>query len=98
LHLGWATWVAVSLAAAYRTRWSWRRRWLFFLYPLAVALNVVAAGAHWLLDTIAGTALLLAVVGIYGLGERFWRARAEGSAARADPVDDSGSARGDVGA
>ncbi|MGH3744954.1 MAG: phosphatase PAP2 family protein [Mycobacteriales bacterium] len=56
LHLGWSTWVALSLAASFAPTW---RRWLFALYPLAVTWVVLATGAHWFLDTAAGAALAL---------------------------------------
>ncbi len=56
LHLGWSTWVALSLAAAVGTG---ARRWLFALYPLFVTWVVLSTGAHWLLDTVAGAALAL---------------------------------------
>jgi hypothetical protein len=56
LHLGWSTWVALSLAAAFAGS---ARRWLFALYPLAVTFVVLSTGAHWLLDTVAGCALAL---------------------------------------
>lgn len=54
LHLGWSTWVALSLAAAFPMG---ARRWLFALYPAAVAVLVLTNGAHWLLDVAAGAAL-----------------------------------------
>lgn len=56
LHLGWSTWVALSLAASFAPTW---RRWLFVAYPLAVTWVVLATGAHWFLDTVAGAALAL---------------------------------------
>ncbi len=56
LHLGWSTWVALSLAAAIGHG---RRRWLLALYPLFVSAVVLANGAHWLLDVVAGAALSL---------------------------------------
>ena len=56
LHLGWSTWVALSLAAAIGHG---RRRWLLAAYPVFVSLVVLANGAHWLLDVIAGAALEL---------------------------------------
>lgn len=80
LHLGWSTWVAMSLALAFG-HWSWRRRALFFAYPTAVALNVLATGTHWLLDTVAGSALLVVLWGLYAVGEQAWRTYRRGSAA-----------------
>jgi membrane-associated phospholipid phosphatase len=56
LHLGWSTWVALSLALAFRSS---SRRWLFALYPAFVTWVVLSTGAHWFLDTVAGAALAL---------------------------------------
>lgn len=67
LHLGWSTWVAVSLYLAFRdSRW----RWSAFAYPLVVTLNVLATGTHWFLDTVAGSALLAVSFALVVLGER----------------------------
>lgn len=70
LHLGWSTWVALALAAAFAGSW---RRWLFALYPVAVTWVVLATGAHWFLDTVAGAALAVvswAVAGALTRGGR----------------------------
>jgi membrane-associated phospholipid phosphatase len=55
LHLVWSTWVALSLFTAIGVG---RRRLLVFAYPLAVSFVVLATGAHWLLDLVAGAALM----------------------------------------
>ena len=57
LHLAWATWCALSLALAFPVG---TRRWLVAAYPMFVTWIVLSTGAHWLLDTVAGTALALA--------------------------------------
>lgn len=61
LHLAWSCWAAAALAGTVGASWSAWRRWLFGLYPAAVTVTVIATGAHWVLDTIAGGALLAAV-------------------------------------
>jgi hypothetical protein len=55
LHIGWATWCAVSLALVLRRRW---QRVLLAAYPAFTAVTVLATGTHWLLDLVAGEALL----------------------------------------
>jgi hypothetical protein len=85
LHLGWSTWVAMSLALAF-SHWSWRRRALFFAYPTVVTLNVLATGAHWFLDTVAGSALLLVIWFAYGWALRAWQARATVAATATVPA------------
>jgi len=60
LHLGWSTWSAMAVGSTAGRRWG-RRRWLVALYPMFVAFVVLATGAHWFLDTVAGTLLLLSV-------------------------------------
>ncbi|HEV7208656.1 MAG TPA: phosphatase PAP2 family protein [Mycobacteriales bacterium] len=61
LHLAWSCWVAAALASTVGASWRTWRRWLFALYPAAVTVTVIATGAHWVLDTLAGGALLAAV-------------------------------------
>jgi hypothetical protein len=55
LHIGWATWCAVALALVLRRRW---QRLLLATYPVFTAVAVMATGTHWLLDLVAGEALL----------------------------------------
>src|SRR3954447_746773 len=56
LHVGWAVWCAVAVCTALRSRW----RYLAWLYPLGTTLVVVATANHYVLDAVAG----LAVVGV----------------------------------
>ena len=56
MHVGWAVWCGVMLAALARTR---TVRVLGVGYPLLVTLVVVATGNHYLLDAAAGAALVL---------------------------------------
>jgi hypothetical protein len=56
LHVGWALWVALvarrSLPPRYG-RWAW-------LYPVTTTLVVLSTGNHYLVDAVAGAALVLA--------------------------------------
>jgi hypothetical protein len=61
LHLGWATWVAVSLFFTLPAR-SWRRRLIVGIYPFLVYFTVIATGTHYVIDGVAGMALTGAVV------------------------------------
>jgi membrane-associated phospholipid phosphatase len=51
MHVAYATLVGYSLARWGRRRWL---RWLGGLYPLWVAVEVVATGNHFVLDVLAG--------------------------------------------
>lgn len=59
LHLAWACWTSLAV---------WRilpgRRWrpLLFLYPLMVAIVVMATANHFLLDVVGGVATMIASV------------------------------------
>jgi hypothetical protein len=64
LHLGWATWVAMSLWFTLPAR-SWGRRIIVCLYPLAVYFTVIATGTHFVIDGVAGMALTGVVVVVF---------------------------------
>jgi zinc transporter ZupT len=55
LHVGWAVWCA----------WAWRRsggtvaRVLGWIYPVSIAVTVVATANHYVLDVVAGVAIAL---------------------------------------
>jgi hypothetical protein len=51
LHVGWAIWCGVLIAAYAERRWV---RFLGVSYPIATTLVVMATGNHYLLDAIAG--------------------------------------------
>jgi hypothetical protein len=51
MHVAYATLVGYSLARWGRRRWL---RWLGGLYPLWVAVEVIATGNHFVLDVLAG--------------------------------------------
>jgi hypothetical protein len=55
LHVGWALWCGVLLAlyASHRAV-----RWLGVLYPVLTTLVVLATGNHYLVDAVAGAAVM----------------------------------------
>lgn len=55
LHVGWALLVAIVLVATLRSRW----RWLWLLHPLLTTVTVVVTGNHYLIDAVAGAALVV---------------------------------------
>ena len=65
LHVGWAVWCAVSVSTALRSRW----RFLAWLYPLGTTLVVVATANHYVLDAVAGCAVV--AVALHLCGVRF---------------------------
>ena len=63
LHVAWATWSAVAVITATRSRW----RHLAWLYPWATVLVVLASANHFLLDAAGGLAVLgLGLLGTAG--------------------------------
>jgi PAP2 superfamily len=55
LHVCWATWCAVAVVTAARSRW----RYLAWLYPAATTFVVLASANHFVLDCIGGLAIAL---------------------------------------
>lgn len=58
LHVAWATWVAVAVVMATRTRW----RHLAWLYPAATTFVVLSSANHFVLDVAGG--LLITGLGL----------------------------------
>jgi PAP2 superfamily len=58
LHVGWATWCAVVIVIATRSRW----RHLAWLYPAATTFVVMASANHFVLDAAGGVAIIMAGV------------------------------------
>lgn len=61
LHVGWAIWCGVMVARHARRTWV---RSLAAAYPAMVVLVVLSTANHYLLDVVAGLAVLLAGVAI----------------------------------
>jgi membrane-associated phospholipid phosphatase len=56
LHTAFATLVALTIAARFRSRW----RYLLVLYPVAMGFTLVYCGEHYVLDLVAGVVYALA--------------------------------------
>jgi hypothetical protein len=82
LHVAWATWCAVAVITATRSRW----RHLAWLYPSATVLVVLASANHFLLDAAGGLAVLgLGLLGTAGQQRRPCDGH-RGAGARQDPA------------
>jgi hypothetical protein len=58
MHVGWALWVSLVIAILVRRRWV---KVLAFAYVATTTFVVIATGNHWVLDAVAGAAVVLAV-------------------------------------
>ncbi|MDM7853490.1 phosphatase PAP2 family protein [Cellulomonas alba] len=56
MHVGWALWVSLVIAILVRRRWL---KVLAFAYVATTLFVVVATANHWVLDAVAGAALVL---------------------------------------
>jgi hypothetical protein len=65
LHVGWALWCAWVVVTLTRRRWV---RIAAIAYPVGTALVVIGTANHYVLDAVAGVAVML--VGIYLVGRR----------------------------
>jgi hypothetical protein len=65
LHVGWALWAGWQLVVHGRHRVT---RWFGVFYPALITVVVMATGNHYLLDAVAGVAVvLLAMVAVRGV-------------------------------
>ena len=64
MHVGWALWVSVVLACLARRRWL---KILAFGYVAMTTAVVVLTANHWILDAVAGGALVLVAWGVAAL-------------------------------
>ena len=80
LHLGWSTWVAMSLWFTLPAK-SWGRKVIVCLYPLAVYFTVIATGTHFVIDGVAGMALTGTVVTLFAFIVVAYRRRRRPAAA-----------------
>lgn len=60
MHVAWTTWCAYAAFSVLRRRFP-RAVWLVWLFPALVAFVVLVTGHHYVLDIVAGVALLAAV-------------------------------------
>jgi hypothetical protein len=83
LHCAWALWCTLALYPVLRTRWA---KAVLVVYPLLTLLVVVTTGNHFVLDAIAGAALVVgAEVLLYQLPR--WIAGARSRSDCGAPVD-----------
>ena len=75
LHVGWALWCAWVVLLLSRTTWV---RGLAVAYGAGTALVVVATANHYLLDAVAGAAVMVAGHRLVALGGRLRAASAQG--------------------
>jgi membrane-associated phospholipid phosphatase len=61
MHVAWTTWCAYAAWSVLRQR-SPRAAWLVWLFPFAVAVVVLVTGHHYVLDILAGMALVAITV------------------------------------
>lgn len=79
MHVAWTTWCAYAVWSALRHR----ARWLAWLYPALTSFVVLVTGHHYVLDVVAGVALVAVAAGLSRAGARCVRRfRARESAAR----------------
>jgi len=70
LHVAWAAWCAAAVVTATRTRW----RHLAWLYPAATTFVVLASANHFVLDAVAGLAVMaLGLLAARGIPVTGWR-------------------------
>jgi membrane-associated phospholipid phosphatase len=73
MHVAWTTWCAYAVWSVLRRR-SPRGAWVAWLFPAVTAFVVLATGHHYVLDILAGVALVAVVVrsttGITRRGQR----------------------------
>lgn len=63
LHVGWAVWCAVAVSTALKSKW----RYLAWLYPVGTTLVVVATANHYVLDALAGLAVVAVALQLCGV-------------------------------
>jgi hypothetical protein len=68
LHAAYALGVGIGVIRYAQARWA---RWAGFVYPPLVVLTIVVTGNHFVLDAVAG----IAVLGVGFLAARWWRGR-----------------------
>ena len=73
MHAGWALWCGIALLLLGR---SWWTRLLGVLYPAATVLVIMATANHYVLDAVAGAALILLATCVSWLLHRRPRVRA----------------------
>jgi len=89
LHVGWALWVALAVHRAFGARW----RHLGWAYPAITTWVVFSTGNHYLLDAVAGAALVLGADALVGRMSRHRPAPYPTTEPSRDPVPAVGHTR-----
>jgi hypothetical protein len=92
MHVGWAVWCSLAILVLGNTIW---HKTLSVLYTLVTTLVVVATANHWLVDAVAGAAIVVFFYGVFSLVPRIrqWRSGEQAAAVRqpapeaADPAE-----------
>jgi hypothetical protein len=84
LHVGWALWCAWVVFTLTKKRWV---RIAAIAYPIGTALVVVGTANHYVLDAVAGVAVMLIGIHVVGRLPQVIRLPAQ----RGAPVDDDGT-------
>ena len=79
MHVAWTTWSAFAVWSALRHS-APRAAWAAWLFPFLTAIVVLVTGHHYVLDILAGVALVALAVGLTGIRLRAPSARAASSA------------------
>lgn len=74
MHVGWAVWVSVVLCVLVRPLWAKIAVWG---YAATTTLVVMLTGNHWVLDAVAGAALVLGCWWFAGHRYGLWAPRAQ---------------------
>ena len=72
MHIGWSTWCALVLASLAKRRWV---RVLAIAYPFVTLFDIIVTGNHFVLDAIAGMAVMGVGFLLAGWGRRRLEAR-----------------------
>ncbi len=84
MHFGYALMIGVVVAVLVR---HWALRLLVLMYPLLVFVTIVGTANHYVLDALAGGAVMLAAFALTAMW-RTWRARAHRAQAPSDVCTD----------
>jgi hypothetical protein len=74
MHIAWTSWSAYAVFVALRRRHP-RAAWLAWLFPVLTAFVVLATGHHYVLDIVAGVAVLAVAIALTRWAGRIRRAR-----------------------
>jgi hypothetical protein len=82
MHVGWAVWCSLALLVLGNRLW---HRVASIVYTLVTTIVVVATANHWLIDAVAGAAIVMFFFGVFSVVPRIraWQGRQEAAEAAA---------------